>query len=436
MGALYLTFLLLQHFFCPSEELLILGGLAFAFFIGLHVFFIRRWSRPLEEMIKAVTPYQGDYELTLPKQIVPDWEKKNAFTPLSFALNSLTEKIHKQMEGIQKKDKEMESILESLNEGVVAFNASAKVIFANQIACKILDVPHDKIIGKSLGTAQSLSKLKEKCYELILHALQTSEPILEKWTVDGLYLDLVASPLIHQAGALLVIQDKASDYKILEVGKTFITNASHELRTPITIIRGFAEMLQNDSRLSLQTKLDITDKIVKTCDRFDKLVKSLLTIADLENVSHDRFRVCNLLSILENCKHLLLIAYPQVQVDISSSSDAISVLGDADLLDLAFMNLLENAVKYSVGPAKIQIAIAQEDKHTEIFIKDQGIGIPSEDLPHIFDRFYRVDKARSRKSGGVGLGLSMVKTIVEKHGGEISVASEIGKGSTFGLKFH
>ena len=215
------------------------------------------------------------------------------------------------------------------------------------------------------------------------------------------------------------------------MGKNFIANVSHELRTPITVIRGFAEMLQNGALLSPQTTLEITDKIVHTCDRLDKLVKALLRLADIEPLSQDRFCACHLMSLMEHCKHLLLTAYPSVQFDIVGEKEDVFVLGDFDLLDIAVMNLLENAVKYSSSPAQIRASVRVENGLVHIGFQDRGIGVPGVDLPHIFDRFYTVDKGRSRKSGGAGLGLSIVKTIIEKHQGTVGVESELGKGSVF-----
>ena len=193
-------------------------------------------------------------------------------------------------------------------------------------------------------------------------------------------------------------------------------------------------MLSNETELSRETTVEITNKIVRTCDRLDKLVKSLLTITDLENFSEGRFQSCNLMSLLENCKHVLVTAYPDVELTIKGIDEQSCVLGDFGLLDLAITNLLENAVKYSSPPKKIQINVEPQGSVVTISIQDYGIGIPLKDLPHIFDRFYTVDKARSRKSGGAGLGLSMVKLVIEKHHGKISVTSEPGKGSCFTLK--
>lgn len=414
-------FLVFQYLVFLEPKIFALGIFAYVVWLA---FFVHAWMRPLERIMDSLQFYQQG---KLPSI---RWEKENTFTPLSEILHRFAESIHTHIQHAQEKDREMEGILDSLNEGVVVFNARSKVIFVNEVACKMFSVSRLSLIGRSLHSLGIENEFLQKCHEVVLHALQTSEWKREPWTSQETYFDLVASPLIHQAGAILVIQDKTSDYKILEMGKNFIANASHELRTPITIVRGFAEMLQNIARLSPQTVMDITGKIIRTCDRLDKLVKSLLRIADLEHFSQDRFRICNVASLFEHCKHLLLTAYPEVQCDISGEKE-VFVLGDADLLDLAMMNLLENAVKYSPSPAKIRVSLRIVEGALHISVQDEGIGIPMPDLPHIFDRFYTVDKARLRKSGGAGLGLSIVKTIVEKHRGGIAVDSTFGKGSTF-----
>jgi signal transduction histidine kinase len=217
----------------------------------------------------------------------------------------------------------------------------------------------------------------------------------------------------------------------MEVGKDFITNASHELKTPITIIKGFAETLQDMPELPREMVVEITNKIVKSCQRMDQLVKNLLTLADLENLPAVRFQECDLIALFESCQDLLLTVHPTARIAIEKKRSPIMVHADPDILELALLNLLENGVKYSSSPAEITVTIEEAGGKVKIAIRDKGIGIPQESLEHIFTRFYTVDKARSRRLGGAGLGLSIVKTIIEKHQGEISVTSQLGSGSTF-----
>ena len=379
----------------------------------------------------SIIPYDEDFSSKL---VIEAIGKRNPFTQFAVHLNTLIEKAGSHIERSREKDLEREGILDSLNEGVIALSVLSEVTFVNDKACEMLQISRIDLMDKSLKEIREVGGLFKKCHELVLKALHTSEMASDTWVTEDLFFDLVASPLVHQAGAILVLQDKTSDWKMVELGKNFIANSSHELRTPITIIRGFAEMLSSNPELSPDTTAEITGKIVRTCDRLDNLVKSLLTITDLENFSEERFQSCNLMSLLENCRHVLITAYPEVELLINGSDERLFILGDFGLLDLAITNLLENAVKYSSAPKKIQINIESDTNTVSISIQDHGIGIPLKDLPHIFDRFYTVDKARSRKSGGAGLGLSMVKLVIEKHHGEISVTSEPGKGSCFTLK--
>ena len=211
--------------------------------------------------------------------------------------------------------------------------------------------------------------------------------------------------------------------------KDFIANASHELKTPITVIRGFAETLRDHPMLSQDNVKEIADKLVRTSIRLEKVMRSLLNLADAENSSRLYFRQVNLRDIAEDARKALQTTFPGARVEVVGAQAF--VLADPDLVELALMNLLENAVKYSEGVADIQMTVGEG----WIEVADRGIGIPAEELPYVFERFYAVNKARSRKVGGAGLGLSIVKAVMEKHGGKVTVRSELGKGSAFTLKF-
>lgn len=426
----FLAVLCVQQLFSPCFSGFLIGvGLLVVYGLVL-LSFLHHYAKPLEKVLQAATPFLKG---KLPYLVIEDFKDMKPFGTIAEVFNSLSEKIHMHIQSSREKDREIEGLLDSLNEGVIAFNMKAKIIFVNQVACQWLKISKEAVIGQHIGSFHRDDPFSVKCHAIVEHVLMTCESRTEKWTQEGRIFDLVASPLLHKEGAILVIQDKTSDYKILEMGKNFIANASHELRTPITIVRGFAEMLQNVSQLSPTTMGDITNKIISTCDRLDKLVKSLLRIADIENTSVDRFKSCHLQPLFTHLEHLLRSAYPKIIFSCSEIDPKISVLGDYDLLDLAFMNILENAVKYSSGKPKISIVLRQMQDVVEIDFIDEGIGIPLVDLPYIFDRFYTVDKARSRKSGGAGLGLSIVKTIIEKHGGKIFVTSNEAKGSVFSI---
>lgn len=329
---------------------------------------------------------------------------------------------------------EKEAILESLAEGVVVVDGQMNICCINSSGSKMIGIPRRQLIGKKFPESHELPLLK-KC-RLLLESCQKKSCALTDSISIGenkkFYLDLIAEPKSN--GAILILQDKSSHYKILEMGKDFVANASHELRTPITIIKGFAETLQDLPELPRDMVIDITEKIVRNCQRMDSLVKNLLTLADLENLPDSRFQECDLVVLAETCREVILSVYENAETIIEKSDESIVIAADADILELAIMNLLDNAAKYSNPPAHISMRIQQHGDEVILCITDQGIGIPPADLEHIFERFYTVDKARSRRLGGAGLGLSIVRTIIEKHQGTISVTSEVGKGTTFSIR--
>lgn len=221
--------------------------------------------------------------------------------------------------------------------------------------------------------------------------------------------------------------------KLLEMRKDFIANASHELKTPITVIRGFAETLHDHPDLPPETAENITEKIVQNSKRMTSLIKDLLTLSDIENIPQSRLIECDIYSIVQDCISTVREVYPEANIVVQNTFEG-NIVADPSLMELAIGNLLENAAKYSKSPAKISVIIEQEGDFLKLKIADQGIGIPEKDLERVFERFYTVDKAHSKKLGGSGLGLSIVRTIVEKHFGKIEVSSILGKGSVFVVK--
>jgi two-component system phosphate regulon sensor histidine kinase PhoR len=314
---------------------------------------------------------------------------------------------------------------------VIAVDKQMQVTYLNPIAKKFLSLD-DSIIGQSFSLAKESKSygLLEKCQQA--RAVQ-SDALEVKQDGQKLFVDLIAAP--KDDGAVLVLQDQSPHYKMVEMRKGFIANASHELKTPITIIRGFAETLHDNPNLEKGQTLTITEKIVNSCNRMTTLIQDLLKLADLEKLPEARLQMCDVKKILQKGIDAVQLIYPESQIEVIADNDSYLLHADPSLLELAFTNLLENGAKYSEPPAQLKITLRKKRDKLKIMIQDQGIGIPKEDLPHIFERFYRVDKARSRKMGGSGLGLSIVQTIIEKHYGTIGATSVIGKGSTFEITF-
>lgn len=396
---------------------------------------INRLTKPFQEVITAVSGYRENEKNPMPGlRSLAITLKDEDVGKLASTLVSLSDKLQNQIQTLKQERNEKEVLLESLVEGVIAIDSHNVITYANASALKFLGIKKSDLIGihfKDLGHA--------KAYEHLINCQHEGQPIIDTLRHEIgneiFFLDIVAVPKKDNTGAILVMLDKSDHYRILEMRKDFIANASHELKTPITIIRGFAETIHEHGDLERSLMKDITGKIVRNCDRMATVVRDLLALADIENIPSSRLQSFNLNHLIHHVIQTTRQVFKDAEIEVINHSEAdIMLQADVDLIEMALMNLISNAAKYSHPPAKITITLSSDDKLVFIEVADHGIGIPVQDLPRIFERFYRVDKAHSRKVGGSGLGLSIVENIVKKHFGKISVESEVGKGTTFILQ--
>ncbi|MDE3055789.1 MAG: PAS domain-containing protein [Verrucomicrobiota bacterium] len=425
--AFCIGFFTLSFFFIEKIEHLFL---LFCIYSVVSGWKLHRITLPLQRIIDAIVPLKTK---ELPHPIVLDPNLCGEFEKLGLFLNSLTERIQKQALRSEEQKVESEGILHSLEEGVIALDKQGIITFANKAACVMLEMKNRDLLGCSFHSFATHADLSYTCHELVQQVLQTSEGAEENWAKGKVHMHLAALPRVKHNGVILVIQNRTSEYRMVKMGTDFIANASHELRTPITIIRGFAETLQEHPQLSLQIIQEIGGKIMRTSRRLERLIQSLLTLADLENVLPEQFQRVDLTALVQQCRDQFLQRQTDISLRLIIPSSSLLITADPLLLEFAIMNLLDNAVKYSAEMPRITLSLYSKDSHSRIEVRDEGIGIPKEDLPHIFDRFYRVDKARSRASGGAGLGLAIVKTIAQKHKGQVEVMSRLSQGSTFTL---
>lgn len=408
-----------------------LATLVLLLFSIMTWFIINHLTNPIQQIIKAVKPYQEGKQNMIPEIYVSSENPKDDFGRLAKTLNSLTQRIQNHINSLTMEKNEKEAVLESLVEGVIAVDNEGVIKHVNQMACHLIEKEKDDLLG------QHFSATKKPDWEDLLKRCQHEESVLkksEKLKIEGrtLFLDIVAAPTKDKSGAILVMQDNTSQHKILEMRKDFIANASHELKTPITVIRGFAETLHDNPELPRNITEEITGKIVRSCERMTSLIKDLLTLSDIEHLQESRLVKCRLDEILDNCITMLLDAHPTAEIHLNYDKDhEFYIQADEQLMELALWNLLENAAKYSTPPADVTITIEEKNDVVQIKIRDKGIGIPPEDVEHVFQRFYTVNRMHSKKMGGAGLGLSLVETIINKHMGRISVSSEVGKGTEF-----
>lgn len=393
---------------------------------------IVHFTKPIQQIISVISPYQEGKESFIPKIKLHGVNELDEFNKLAVTLNSLSSRIQKHINTLTIERNEKEAILESLVEGVIAVENDMTITYANDIAMQLLQKNSSELIGKKFTNA-----VEPDGYSLLVRcqteqrALTDTLTIVKNDRVKTFY-DVVAAPKAGNAGAVFVMQDKSPHYKILAMRKEFIANASHELKTPITIIQGFAETLHDNPELPRTTRTEVTETIVNNCKRMTELIKDLLILSDIDNIPNSRLVECDLFHIVKGCVDTIQHIYPKTPIVIHRPRrHSMKLIADPNLIERAIFNLVENAAKYSPEGAKVEITMMKQDHTCKLIIADQGIGIPASDLEHIFDRFYRVNRGGAQKFSGSGLGLSIVQTIIHKHSGQIFVRSQESVGTVF-----
>lgn len=397
---------------------------------------INHLTKPVQRILKAVAPFQQGLVDRLPYLPIDMEGHASEFDQLADTLNQLNERVQTQLQVVMRERNERAALLESLSEGVLVIDHRGYVVYANPAAWRLLGCPTPALLPQELSTLIAsrpdlVQKLAEVWRKLVVeHQVQDVAYLSEE--PRPVAIDITACPVRGAIATLLVLHDVTSRVQMLRVGRDFVANASHELRTPITIIRGFVEALQEHEMLTKQQRQEIVTKILRNCVRMESLIQNLLLLADVEHGVVPQGARSDLLEVACECQENLQVLYPSAHVTVETDGEGPwNVRATSDLLILTVGNLLNNAAKYSKDPATISLKIRRRNGAVELKVQDCGMGIPAEDLPHIFDRFYTVDKARSRAMGGSGLGLSIVRSIVERLGGRITAESHLGVGTTF-----
>ncbi|MEA3416446.1 MAG: ATP-binding protein [Thermodesulfobacteriota bacterium] len=418
-----------------------LGGLLIALFAAIISLFVaRRISRPLEEMKKSADRFaEGDLAHRLP---APDTKEMKA---LGEAMNQMAAQLDSRIKTAIRQKNELETVLSSMLEGVIAVDMDERIISINQVAARIFNDETEKFQGQSIQEAIRISRLQR----FIKKALLSVESIIEDDIVlnhdEEHILNIHSSPLQDakkkRIGILVVINDVTKLRRLENVRRDFVANVSHEIKTPLTAIKGFVETLHDGTVEKHEDIERFFGIIIKHINRLDAIVEDLLALSRIEQEDtgkeKDRkkevkFETGSIKDVIDTAIQVCQAKADKKNIHIESICDKeITARIDPELLDQAMVNLLDNAIKYSEKGSPVYVECSSMEKEIIISIKDQGIGIAKKHLPRLFERFYRVDKARSRELGGTGLGLAIVKHIVQAHKGSISVESTPGKGSAF-----
>lgn len=386
--------------------------------------------RQLNQKVKDLIA--GDYSQVL------DMQGSSEITNITNNLNDLSEVIRLTQENLEQESKRLHSILSYMTDGVLATNRRGQIIMINDMAKRQLGVERDDALNQNI---LELLKIEEE-YELRDLITQSPELMIYSQNVNGEYISLrVRFALIRResgfiSGLVAVLHDTTEQEKEERERRLFVSNVSHELRTPLTSVKSYLEAL-DEGALTEPVAPDFIKVSLDETNRMMRMVTDLLHLSRIDNeTSHLDVELINFTAFItfilnrfdkmrsqdDEKKYELVRDYPINSVWIEIDTDKMTQVID---------NILNNAIKYSPDGGKITVNMKTTDDQMILSISDQGLGIPKQDLPKIFDRFYRVDRARSRAQGGTGLGLAIAKEIIKQHKGFIWAKSEYGKGSTF-----
>jgi len=400
---------------------------------GLSWIVSRRVVRPLAELkVGAERFARGDLEHPLP---VPESEE---FASLTDALNQMAHQLAGHIQAVEQQRYEQEAVLSSMIESVVAIDADLRIITVNNAASALLGLSLSDIKGQTLLETVHSKPLLEfaRCAlsseSMIEQEIQLEAPSPILLRAQGTVLHDSNG---HSMGAVIVLENITRLRQLEEVRQDFVANVSHELKTPITSIKGFVETLLDDRSDWPDDTRHFLGIIEKQANRLDAIIDDLLTLSRLEQGNGratlklgESAVIQTIEAAAELCQHRA--DSRGVDILIECPVDLVAPI-NAPLLEQGLVNLIDNAVKYSDEMQHVVVRAYDDDDALVIDVIDEGSGIPAADVDRIFERFYRVDRARSRDLGGTGLGLSIVKHIAQVHGGTVSVASAPGKGSTF-----
>lgn len=390
-------------------------------------------TKPLEQITKVAKRIKNmDYRARVKTT------KQDEIGELGNAINAMADSLQVQMSRIKQNENQLESVLANMINGVVMIDTNGQILLMNRRGEDLLGFSARELVGRHFAEAKQQYELAQ----IIQEALDTKEHLHEEITFyfpEERLLELNLVPIRENddgqfSGVLLVLQDVSAIRRLERMRSEFVANVSHELKTPIAAVKGFAETLLGGAVKDEETARAFLQIIFDESDRLNRLIGDILELSKIESR-----RVPLMFSPVEidgfMNKTVTLLESEASRKGITLERDVESGLyleADEDRLRQIMMNLLSNGINYTPEGGRVAIRIfAYGDDHVRIQIADSGIGIPKKDLPRIFERFYRVDKARSRSSGGTGLGLSIVKHLVELHKGTISVSSTVGAGTTF-----
>ncbi|HEX3011271.1 MAG TPA: ATP-binding protein, partial [Syntrophomonadaceae bacterium] len=403
--------------------ILAIGAMAVLISLGIA----DRISRPLKDMTEAVKDIARG---NLKRRIT--YNSKDELGILAKSFNDMAENLDNNIKEISGVKNRMEALLYNTVNGIIMIDAVFKITYANPAAISLLGESNE-IIGRKYVEVIKNYELLEMI-DRVRKQLQSERRVIVMHSLGGKIVDINIVPIISRSidnqGFLVVLNDITDMKRLEQVRKDFIANVSHELKTPVASISGFAETLMEEGGENPENVKEFSGIIYKQSQRLSRMINRLLELSRLESEN----RELNLESVNINQLIQDTINFMQQKNDcldkiisFKNTNDPMMINADPDIISQVLINLLDNAVKYGSDSDHIIVGVEKLNNEVKISVEDHGIGIPDNEKDRVFERFYRVDKTRSRKTGGTGLGLAIAKHLVENHGGKIGVDNIDGK---------
>ena len=351
---------------------------------------------------------------------------------LAVAFNQMGRQLKHHLEVINQEKEQLSSILTSMTDAVITFNRDRTILVSNPPAERLLQ---KWFISKG---SHSSTPLPAEIYHMLDHVLDFEDKIEEELEMDGSYYSFTISPLYSAdsvRGAVAVIRDQTEQNRLEKLRSDFIANVSHELRTPIAMLQGYSEAIIDDVVTSEEERNEMFKIIYDESQRMGRLVTDLLDLARMESGHMTLYKeTMPLVPVLERMTQKFAQVAKEKQVELifaPNIPEDVVINMDEDRIEQVLTNLIDNAIRHTPVDGSVTVSVEYELSYAKIQVRDTGVGIPKDDLPFVFERFYKADKARTRSKGGTGLGLAIARSIIEAHKGNISVTSEEKIGTTF-----
>lgn len=403
-----------------------IGALIFSL-LGAY-FLSKTLSKPIHMISGAALEIaEGNYS----KKV--DIKRQDEIGILASSFNYLTEKLNATIGDLNNEKTKLSDILFCMEEGLIAVDNNLKVIHSNPAALSLLR--SEDVFDNTLLNTTDEGNIEPSVREVLTSGKSKS---FERCISDNRFVNILVSPLRYQNdeiyGAIILLQDISESVKLEKMRRDFVANVSHELRTPLTSIRGFIEPLIDGTVDDDKTRLKYSEIIRNETLRLERLINDLLDLSRLQagKITLDIQRV-DITELISNVSAKFQHIFDSKGIEFSfKRPDApVFISADGDKIEQLIIIFIDNAIKYTLPGGKIEIILTIDGKLAKISVKDSGIGISEDDLPYIWDRFYKADKSRTDKTSGTGLGLSIAKNIIELHGQKVSVQSKVREGSVF-----